>query len=102
MTLTYEVSSSRDPSEFGASYWAAIHNIVSEIPCELCREEAERFVTFWHDLKNKELGKEIYNKKNFDIQLNKIISKNSSYKNNLLLLSFLSSFLFVLLLFNKN
>lgn len=74
MIVTYNLPDDKTPSVFGPKFWEAFHDLASKIPCDSCREESEKFVTFWHDLKNYDLGKEISDKENFKYWLIKIES----------------------------
>lgn len=71
-SVTYELETSPDPDVFGPSYWFAFHDLANRVPCINCRQEAESFIRFFHDLKNYELGKKVYDKKNFISWINKI------------------------------
>lgn len=64
--LTYRLPTDIDPEYFGKYYWAAIHNMASEIPCGSCRYKWETFTKFGHDLVNSRLGKPIFDQKNYD------------------------------------
>lgn len=64
--VCYDLPTSLDTSVFGPEYWKAFHDLANRIPCGICQEKAKSFVVFWHDLKNKDLGKPIYDKENFD------------------------------------
>lgn len=88
MILTYNLPDAKDPKIFGPEFWKAFHDIASKIPCDECKEESETFVIFWHDLKNYDLGKEIFDKENFDYWLTKI--EKIRKKKLKLLLSFLA------------
>lgn len=49
----------------GSEYWAKLHKVVQDIPCELCREDAIPNMSGFHDFVNVGLGKEPYDPKNF-------------------------------------
>lgn len=55
-----------DPTVFGPKYWAALHKMMSDIPCPVCRGFAEKFMVFYHDFINVKLGKNIHNVENFN------------------------------------
>lgn len=65
-----------DTAVFGPPTWRLLHEIVDGIPCNDCQREASSFMTFWHDLKNYELGKQIFDKKNFSYWIRRISSLN--------------------------
>lgn len=72
--FSYEIPQSINPDDFGPATWNALHNIVENIPCSACRDEAASFMQFFHDLKNYQLGKKIMYKQNFVSWINKIAS----------------------------
>lgn len=72
--FTYEIPQSVDGAIFGPPTWFALHELVENIPCGDCKEEAVSFMRFWHDLKNWEKGKKIEYKKNFVYWINRISS----------------------------
>lgn len=70
--IAFSLPTSVKPEDFGSAYWQAFNKLASELPCTSCRAEAISFVNFWHDLKNQDLGKPIYDKQNFDAWILKI------------------------------
>lgn len=72
--FVYEIPQSVDGNEFGPPTWGALHELVENIPCGGCKEEAVSFMNFWHDLKNWELRKPVMHKKNFVYWINRISS----------------------------
>lgn len=64
--LTYRLPTSLDTEVFGPHYWAALHNIVDEIPCSICRNDAIGLMKGMHDTVNYKLGKPIYDEDNFN------------------------------------
>lgn len=64
-TISYRLPTDVDPTIFGPKYWAAYHDLTSRIPCGTCREFAERFMIFFHDLVSLKLGKKLYDPVNF-------------------------------------
>lgn len=70
--VAYDLPTSLEPFVFGPDYWFAFHDLARRIPCGGCKKEAESFLVFFHDYKNYELGKKIYDKKNFINWINKI------------------------------
>lgn len=72
MVLCTDLSESTDPQVFGPSHWKALENIVEHIPCSKCKDEAKKFLSFWHDKKNKELGKKLNDPSNYESELNKL------------------------------
>lgn len=72
MTLTYNLPDDPNPVVFGPEFWKAFEDLASKIPCSICKDEGESFVSFWHDLKNFDLGKPIFNRDNFEKWLQRI------------------------------
>lgn len=70
--LNYEIPNSTDAEKFGPATWCALHDIVENIPCPICRVEAVSFMRFFHDMKNVALGKPVMYKQNYLNWLNKI------------------------------
>lgn len=70
--LNYEIPNSTEAEIFGPATWGALHDLVSKIPCSLCRDEAVSFMQFFHDLKNVALGKKVMYKENYILWINKI------------------------------
>lgn len=64
--LTYRLPNSVDTEIFGPYYWGALHNVVDNIPCSICRNDAKPMMVFMHDLVNYKLDKPIFNPENFD------------------------------------
>lgn len=54
-----------DPTVFGPKYWEALHKMMGDIPCPICRGFAEKFMIFFHDTINKKLLKPVYNQANY-------------------------------------
>lgn len=57
INVAYELPLSVDGNVFGPVFWNAFHDIASKVPCSGCREEAESFMKFFHDLVNYRTGK---------------------------------------------
>lgn len=72
MVLCSDLSESTDPEVFGPSHWKALENVVEHIPCSKCKDEAKKFLSFWHDKKNKELGKQLKDPANYESELSKL------------------------------
>lgn len=70
--VCYELPTSKETTVFGPVFWDSFQDLASRIPCGSCKEEAESFVRFWHDLKNKDLGKPIQYQDNFDYWVNRV------------------------------
>lgn len=70
--LSYEIPNTIDETKFGPPTWCALHDIVSKIPCSICRDEAVSFMQFFHDMKNVALGKKVMYKENYINWINKI------------------------------
>lgn len=58
---------------WGSKYWNAIHTIADMIPCSICHDDGVELFKFSHDLVNYKLGKKIWDQKNFDTWVQKII-----------------------------
>jgi len=71
-TFTYELPTSMDTEVFGKYYWNALHDIAHEIPCSLCRVEAESFMEFFHDFVNFKLDKPLYDESNYTKWLDRL------------------------------
>lgn len=80
--IVYYLPTSVNPEIFGPDYWFAFHDLASKVPCLECSKEAESFISFFHDLKNYQLGKKVQYKKNFMYWINYI----SKLKNQTLIL----------------
>lgn len=63
--LTYRLPTSIDMDISGPEYWKALHNIVDEIPCSLCRNDAIKRMVFFHDSVNAKIGHDIYDMENW-------------------------------------
>lgn len=57
---------------FGPKYWEAYHKLTEMIPCSICRDKAVPFMRFFHDVVNKETGKEIFDKENYNRHIDMI------------------------------
>lgn len=64
--LTYRLPTDMDTEVFGPHYWAALHNLVENIPCSICRNDAIGLMRGMHDVVNVKLDKPVYDKENFD------------------------------------
>jgi len=71
-SVTYELSNSKDTTTFGPSFWIAFHDLAKRVPCDGCREHAESFMVFFHDLVNVRKGVPIYNKDNYNKWIKRI------------------------------
>lgn len=49
----------------GSHVWKAIDKDIDKIECETCRPEGHDLIDFAHDVKNIQLGKSVFRKKNF-------------------------------------
>lgn len=74
--LKYEIPNSKDGNDFGPATWNALHDIVDNIPCGGCREHGKKFMMFFHDMVNYNLGKPIHDKANFLYFINEISKMN--------------------------
>lgn len=63
--VSYRLPDNVDPKIFGPQYWFALHDIMSRIPCSLCRGDAEQMMVFLHDLTNIKTGKNLFAPENF-------------------------------------
>lgn len=63
--VTYELPLSPDTSVFGPPFWQAFHDLANRVPCGTCRDKMSSFMVFAHDMVNFNLGKPVYDKKNF-------------------------------------
>lgn len=70
--VCYTLPTSKDTKVFGPKWWDAFEDLASRIPCGACREESESFVKFWHDTKNVDLKKPIFDKANYDYWVKRI------------------------------
>lgn len=70
--ITLSLPNSKDADIFGPKYWAALHAITDRIPCSICRDKAVPFMSFFHDVVNKETGKELFDKQNFNKHIDMI------------------------------
>jgi len=63
----------------GSHIWKKMEKDVNGIECETCRDSGKEKLTFMHDTINAQLGKPIFNKKNFRKQAQAIecICKNN-------------------------
>lgn len=61
-----------DPVVFGPKYWHAFHKLSERIPCPGCRGKAVPFMNFFHDVVNKETGKPLFDKDNFNKHIDMI------------------------------
>jgi len=64
----------------GQDIWTKRRKVTNEIPCETCREEANKLETFTHDIVNTRLGKKVYDKKNWDNFVDIVNCTNNSCK----------------------
>lgn len=78
--VCYDLPTDKNPSVFGPVYWNAFHDLASRIPCDGCKEHAESFITYWHDLVNIHTGKPIYDQVNFDTWVDKTALKSKKVK----------------------
>ena len=65
-TDCYDLPKDVNPDVFGPKYWYALHDITHKIPCPGCRGFAEKFMVFFHDVVNKKLGKDLYDRDNYN------------------------------------
>lgn len=65
-TTCFELPLSRNPQVFGSQYWKTFHTLAHKVPCVFCREFAEKFMVFFHDVVNMKTGKPIHDQQNFD------------------------------------
>jgi len=63
--VTYDLPKSKDTKVFGPDFWAAFHDLAKRVPCDECRDKAESFMVFFHDMVNVRVGKPVYDEKNF-------------------------------------
>lgn len=82
--VCYTLSTSVDTSVFGPTYWEAFHDLASRIPCVGCKEHAESFMRYWHDLVNVHTGKPVFDQANFN-KWNEIISNNAKRKQTIMI-----------------
>lgn len=68
-TDCYNLPTDVNPAVFGPKYWAAFHNLAHKIPCSGCRDFAEKFMVFFHDVVNQKVGHPIYNRDNYNSML---------------------------------
>lgn len=61
----YELPENPNPTVFGPKYWAALHSMMSSIPCGTCRGFAEKFMIFFHDVINLKTNKPVYDPANY-------------------------------------
>lgn len=59
---------------FGPAYWKAFHQLAHQVPCSGCRDFAEKFMVFFHDMVNIKLSRPIYDQKNFD-EMSELVMK---------------------------
>lgn len=64
--LTYRLPTSMDTEVFGKHYWGALHNLVENIPCSICRNDAIDLMEGMHNLVNSKLEKPIYKPEKFE------------------------------------
>lgn len=74
--VCYDLPLTVDTNVFGPVYWNTFHDLANRIPCGGCREESESFIRFWHDLKNEDLKKPLFDKANYQAWLNEITKRN--------------------------
>ena len=79
--LTYRVPTTMD-SDYYSPYWDSLHHIVSEIPCSICRNDAEKRMIFFHDSINAKLGKPIFNMQNWKKYLIEMCALKDKYEKN--------------------
>lgn len=79
--LTYRLPTSMD-SDLYAPYWEALHSITSEIPCSICRKDAEKRMIFFHDSINAKLSKDIYDMANWKKYLTELCDLKDKYEKN--------------------
>ena len=63
----------------GSKIWEKRMKITKEIECETCKDEGIKLEKFSHDIVNAQLGKPIFDKKNFKTLANQVqcICKNT-------------------------
>lgn len=64
--VCFDLPTSSVPADFGPAYWNAFQTIAADIPCEGCRTYAEKFISFFHDVVNRKVGKAVYDQANYD------------------------------------
>ena len=79
--LTYRLPTSMD-SDLYAPYWGALHSIVSELPCSLCRIDAEKRMVFFHDTINAKIGHPIFDMDNWKKYLTLMCELKDKYEKN--------------------
>lgn len=70
--ITLTLPNNPNPDIFGPKYWHGFHKLTENIPCPGCRGKAVPFMKFFHDVVNKETGKPIFDKDNFNKHLDMI------------------------------
>lgn len=75
--ITLKLPNDVDPQVFGSKYWEAFHKLAEMIPCAGCRSNAVPFMRFFHDIVNKETGKKLYDKANYDRWIKELCQANS-------------------------
>ena len=63
----------------GSHIWKKLEKDVNSVECDNCRDEGKDKLTFMHDTVNAQLGKKIFDKRNFKKQVKAIecICKNN-------------------------
>ena len=74
--VTLKLPNNPNPQVFGSKYWESFHTLAEMIPCPACRSKAAPFMSFFHDVVNKETGKKLYDKKNYDYWIKFLCEKN--------------------------
>ena len=64
----------------GSAVWEKRKQINDTIECDVCRDKASKLETFTHDIVNGRLGKEIFDKKNWDDHVTIVNCVNDSCK----------------------
>jgi len=64
----------------GQDIWEQRRKVTNKIPCETCRDEANKLETFTHDIVNTRLGKKVHDKKNWDNFVAIVNCSNNSCK----------------------
>jgi len=70
--ITLALPKDSDPTVFGPKYWDALHTIVERIPCPACQMKAVPFMSFFHDVVNKNTGKPLFDKENYNQHIDNI------------------------------
>lgn len=76
--VTLKLPNNPNPQVFGSKYWESFHKLAEMVPCPACRSKAVPFMSFFHDVVNKETGKQLYDKKNYDYWINFLCDNNKA------------------------